>query len=35
MRNFQPIETFVDNLPGKIIENDGRVHVYLVTSFPQ
>ncbi len=35
MRTFQPIETFVDNLPGKIIENDGRVQTYLVTSFPQ
>jgi hypothetical protein len=35
MRTFQPVETFVDNLPGKIIENNGRVHTYLVALFPQ
>ena len=35
MRNFQAIETYVDNLPGKIAENDEDFQTYLFVSFPQ
>lgn len=35
MRNVQAMETYVDNLPGKIAENDEHVQAYLLVSFPQ